>query len=65
MAVLFSQYVQSSAVSVAMPRSASTPQVGSMSITTLRFLERSKFQTPRPDVEVPCSGVLLGSSAQF
>ena len=68
-AVLFFQYVQSSAVSVAVwiPSSASTPQVGFMSMPTSSTPEeRLKFQDRRRrKVEVPCSGVPLGSLAGF
>ena len=68
-AVLYFQYVQSSAVSVAVwkPSSASTPQVGFMSVTLSSTLaERSKSQGRRRRMmEVPCSGVPLRSLVRF
>ena len=68
-AVLFFKYVQSSAVSVGIriPNSASTPQVGFMwrKASPTRE-ETSKFQGHRRRyMEVPRSGVLLGSLARF
>ena len=58
-----------SAVSVGIwkPSSASTPQVGFMSMATSPIQEeRFKFQLRRRrKVEVPCSGVPLGSLARF
>ena len=65
---LFFQYIQTSAVSVAVwiPSSASTPQVGFASMaTSSTWKEKSRFQGHRRIVEVLCSGVPLGSSARF
>ena len=68
-AVLFFQYVKSSAVSVAVwiPSSASTPQVGCVWSTTSTIREETcLFQSRRRrKVEVPCSWVPLGTLTGF
>ena len=64
----FSNMSSPSAVSVAIwiPSSASTPQVGFLcKSTSSTWEETSKFQLRRRKVEVPCSGVPLGSLARF
>ena len=64
----YSSNIVPSAVSVGIwiPSSASTPQVGFMwSTTSLTREETSTFQIHRPSMEVPCSGVPLGSLEGF
>ena len=64
----FSNAFQSSAGSVAIwiHSSASVPQVGFMSTTTLPIQEETcLFQSRLRSTEVPCSGVPQGSLAQF
>ena len=68
-AILIFKYFQTSTVTVAIwiPSSASTPQVGFMSMgTSSTWQERSKSQGQRRiKMEVPCSGVPFGSLARF
>ena len=67
-AVLFFQYFQTSTVTVGIriPSSASMPQVGFVWRKASQIQEeRSKSQGRRRKVEVPCSGVPLGSLAGF
>ena len=55
------------AVAIWIPSSSSAPQVGFMSVTTSsNWKERSIFSIRgRIKLEVPCSGVRLGSLAGF
>ena len=66
-AVLFFKYVKFSTVSVGIwiPSSASTPQVGFM-FSKASPIQEERFKSQgrrRTEMEVPCSGVPLGSLA--